>query len=295
MKKIVSLLLFSWITFGLFAQNDSIPMESSEIISDSIVLDSVTPDIPENTTVETPVEEVVVEEAEVDLNTPSPEAPEPFYWDVASIDGKLKMKGLPLSPSLKIFMVKDALISISVRAPFVGEAVRITLTPDSVLAVNKMKKTYAKESIADFLRYYPGDLADVQDLLLARFFVPGFDVAESDLNELVDIFYQDNQFNVVPKGEAVISGIDYGYIIDQAFNPLVLMVLPQARPDIQIAAFYRYNLTGYDLQLAYQEGEKAMDLTLELKNPVFSGEMPAPIELNNKYKQLPFSDFIRNF
>lgn len=222
------------------------------------------------------------------------EYPDYQPWSEVTLQGKLKMRGLPLSPSLKIFMKKDELISVSVRAPFIGEAARMEITPDTALVVNKINKTYVKEGIKDFLKYYPGDLGDVQDLLLARFFLPGFDVMEADLDSLVEVVLEEGQFNVVPIGEAEIEGVKYGFVVDEVFQPRMLIVIPENRPDVEIGAFYKYYNSGYDLQFVYQEGEKAYDFTLELKNPEWKGEMPKPIELEKKYKQLSLGDFMRS-
>ena len=220
------------------------------------------------------------------------------------IEGKLKMKGLPLSPSLKIFLSPDSLIDISVRAPFVGEAGRLIISPDSVLIVNKMNKSYAKEGIADFLRIYPGGISDVQDLLLAKFFLPGFIVEEAPLAELVDIYFEDNQYNVIPKGDAIIPGIRYGFVVDEFFNPLLFLVLPEDNPDSQFMAQYSYSrppeetsipTSSYSVLISYIEGDKGHDLTLELKAPEVTFSAPKPFELNKKFRQLSLSDFLKSF
>ena len=229
----------------------------------------------------------------------------PDSWSVVSLNGKLKMRGLPLSPSVKIFMKKDSLIDISFRAPLIGEAGRMVVTPDSVIAVNKMNKTYMKEGVADFLKYYPGNISDVQDLLLARFFLPGFDIREDNLEDLIDIIYEDEQFNVIPKGEAEISGITYGFVVDKYFNPLTLVILPETRPDIEIDAFFTYSdspesfsflpLSPYNIQLVYQEGSKALEINLELKQPDRDAQPPKPLEISNKFRSVTLSDFLRSF
>ncbi|MCH5234524.1 MAG: DUF4292 domain-containing protein [Muribaculaceae bacterium] len=222
-----------------------------------------------------------------------------------SIQGKLKMAGLPLSPSLKIYLEKDSLIDISVRAPLIGEAGRLEITPDSVTIVNKMNKTYVKEGIADFLRYYPGGINDVQSLLLARFFLPGVNIEEANLEELIDIYYENEQYNVIPKGEAELPGITYGYIVDQYFNPLTLVILPESRPDVEIDTFYTYSIppsspftyptSPYTIQLIYQEGAKALEINLELKQPELTDSAPKPIDVSKKYRQVSISDFLRSF
>ena len=64
-------------------------------------------------------------------------------WNTVMLSAQLQMDGLPLSPSLKIFMEKGKSMSMSVRAPFIGEAGRLEFANDTVVAVNKMKNVYA--------------------------------------------------------------------------------------------------------------------------------------------------------
>ena len=303
MKKILLFVLVLGV-FSLVKAQDSIAVPIQDSI-DVITQDSLLPTVPDTigstpyTITNVEVEEVIIP---VEPNDSVFEQDDSFViaypdyqpWDVVTLQGKLKMQGLPLSPSLKIFMKRDSLISISVSAPLVGEAARIVIDNDSVVAVNKMNKTYVQEGVADFLKYYPGGISDVQDLLLGRFFLPGFDVMEDDLDSLVEIFYEDNQFNVVPVGPAVIPGVDYGFVIDDQFNPLMLVILPESRPDIQIAAFYKYKLQGYDLEFDYQEGAKNYQIIMELKEPQWSGSEPKEIDLNKKFRRLSFYDFIKS-
>ena len=221
--------------------------------------------------------------------------PDYVDWDKVSLQGKLKMEGLPLSPTVKVFMQKDSLISMSIRAPFIGEAARIDITPDVITAVNKMNKTYVQENIEEFLKYYPGDISDLQDLLLARFFLPGYNVSEITLDDLIDIYYEDNQYNVIPKGEAEIDGIKYGFVVDSLFNPLMLIVLPEENPDIELTALYDYKSRGYDLILNYQEGERIIAMDIEFKEPEWKGDIPKDIDLDKKYRKLSFGEFINSF
>lgn len=77
-------------------------------------------------------------------------------WTSVGISGKFRMAGLPLSPSVKIYMVRDSSIFISLRAPLVGEVGRAEIADSTLLVVNKMNKTYVEEPIARALAYYPG-------------------------------------------------------------------------------------------------------------------------------------------
>lgn len=247
-------------------------------------------------------EEALPEELKVTIGQESTDTlrseiayPAPQVWNTVKVDGKLKMKGLPLSPGLKIYMERESLIDISVRAPLIGEAVRIIVTPDTLLAVNKIKKTYIQEGIGNYLKYYPGAIGDLQSLLLAKFFMPGFDLGEVELDELVDIVYNSGQYNVIPKGAARMEGIKYGYVVDDQFNPLMVMVFPENRPDIEIDAIYQYGLQGYDLNLVCTDQDKLYDATLEMKLPEWNAEAPKGIELGKKYRKVSINEFLRNF
>ena len=237
----------------------------------------------------------------------SPEADDTAYvevewpdyddWDVVTLEGKLKMKILPLSPSVKIFMQNNALISASLRAPFLGEVGRLEVTPEKLLIVNKMNKTYVEEDLRG--RGVIGDkvlgIKEVQDLLLGRFFLPGIDIKTANLDEMVDIFYEEDQFNVIPKGIAEIDGVKYGFAVDQQFNPILLVVMPngESSADLEVSAEYVRNLTGYNLTLAYSQGTQGMEMTFEFKHPVWSGEAPKSINVE-KYRRVGFVEFMRS-
>lgn len=287
-SSVISIILFFLAFHSLCAQEEYIQFEE---FSDPFQIDSIAPAQPDQ---------------------------DHQLWSSVSIQGKLKMKGLPLSPSLKIFMQKDSLINISINAPFVGEAGRVVITPDSVTALNKMSKTYVNEGISDFLKYYPGNFSDVQDLLLARFFLPGVDLQNADLSQYIDVIFEDNQFNVVPKGDAIIPGIIYGYVVDANFRPQMMVVIPEERRDVEIDVLYSYPQSTqqpfsdeenpsisfpfdslpdypYNIQLIYQDGTRLSEVNLELKTPDWNATPPKPLELNNKFKKVSLSDFLRSF
>lgn len=284
MKKSLILILCLGIFLLIKAQSPDEQMNEQPIIEN--FSESSLIELPDSLPNDTTVLDLDFEEITFEL----PEFPE---WDVASLQGKLKMKGLPLSPSLKIFMKKDSLISASLRAPLLGEAGRLEITPDSILAINKINKTYLCESISQISKFYPGGLGDIQNLLLARFFLPGVNLEETPLDDVIDIFEDDGQWNVIPKGIAEIEGVKYGFVIDEDFTPLMLVVLPQGEKPLEFDAEYVYNLQGYDIYLSFRDDNKVLGMTLELKNPDFFGDMPSPTALNNKYKKVTLAEFLR--
>ena len=216
-------------------------------------------------------------------------------WIVTTINGKLKLKGLPISPSIRIFMQKDALIEISVKVPFMGEVGRITVTPDSVTGVNKMNKTYTTANIRDFLRFYPGGMADVQNLILGRIVMPGLGLLSEETAPYVDIYNTQAGLAIVPNAEYAIDGFEYGYITDLAFIPQTLLVIPDNGTDAEAVVDYSYNKSGYDIDVRYRENTRVMEIEMELKNPEMKGEALKPIALNKNFRWLELGEFMKSF
>lgn len=217
-------------------------------------------------------------------------------WSEVSISGKLKMDGLPLSPSVKIFMERDSSVVISLRAPLMGEVGRAEIYSDTLLVVNKMKKTYVKESLEQAFAYYPGTLSDVQNLLLGRVVIPGEGLLGREIASSIELFpEEDDKYSLIPGEGHELDGFNYGYLIDGSARPEILLVIPTSNPDINVSLTYDYFPKGYDLTVLYQTSDKSHGGTLELDAPVWGGNPIDPIKLNNRYTRLNISDFIKSF
>lgn len=108
-------------------------------------------------------------------------------WETAELSGKLKLKSLPLSPTIKIYMQNREVLILSARAPLVGEAVRVELDRDSLLIVNKLNNTYCLESADKLQEIYPSLCGEVQSLLLGRVVIPSKGELSEDNVLLADI------------------------------------------------------------------------------------------------------------
>ncbi len=217
-------------------------------------------------------------------------------WETMTISGKLKMAGLPLSPSVKIYMEKDSLLRISLRAPLMGEVGRAEIDSDSILVVNKMKKTYVKESLADAMSRYPLTLGDVQSVLLGRVALPGAGELTNDIREMVELFPEEGrQYSLVPAEAIELEEFNYGYLIDDSMRAAVLLVMPTQHPDTNVSVTYEYFDKGYDINVSYQSPTKIYGGSLQLDYPTEGGTEIDPIKINSKYTKLSFEQFVKSF
>ncbi|MBD5356051.1 MAG: DUF4292 domain-containing protein [Bacteroides sp.] len=217
-------------------------------------------------------------------------------WETVSISGKLKMPGLSINPSLKVFMEKDSVIRISLRAPLMGEVGRAEIEGDTILVVNKMKKAYVKESIENVLTNYPITLSDLQSLLLGRVAIPGLGLLGVDTAEGIDIYPDEaDQYYIMPAQEYELEEFQYAYLLDCDLMIKKLMVIPVAKPDSYVNLDYLYDDKGYEIIITYQSPEKIYGGSLIFDNPTEEGSPIEPLKLNNKYRQVTFQQFMKSF
>lgn len=217
-------------------------------------------------------------------------------WETVSISGKLKMAGLSLNPSLKIFMEKDSAIRISVRVPLMGEVGRAEIEGDSILVVNKMKKSYVKESLESLLTNYPVTISDLQTLLLGRIAIPGMGLLTIERAKGVDIYPDDaDKYYVMPAEEYELEEFQYAYLLDYDLIIKKLMVIPTANPDSYVNVDYIDNDRGYDIIVTYQSPQKIYGGSLILDDPTEGGSAIEPIKLNGKYQKVTFQQFMKSF
>lgn len=217
-------------------------------------------------------------------------------WQTVAINGKLRMDGLPLSPSLRIFMRRGESVSISLRAPFVGEVARIEANNDSLTAINKMGRTYC--SVAVDATALPVGIGQLQALLLGRVALAG--VGELNLANLDNVeIYEDEDYGTVlcPTGSAVIDGCTYGFTATPE-GQLMQAVASVAQPsDVLVVASYSYPGTNgkKDIDVDAAVGEHSYQAQLELNAPDWEAKGFEPFEPTAKYRKLPLRDFLKSF
>ncbi|MDE7349765.1 MAG: DUF4292 domain-containing protein, partial [Muribaculaceae bacterium] len=216
-------------------------------------------------------------------------------WESVAVNGKLKMAGLPLSPSLKMYMERDRSIMISLRAPFVGEAGRVEIVNDTLLVVNKLNKIYMEEPISKALSYYPGTLSDLQNLLLGRIVIPGVGMLEHGMAEAVDIYGgSDGACTIVAAEGNMLPGFMYGYSVDPMEGMMRMDVLPESLPSTQLIIDYIFFDRGYDMTLKYLSPKKNYQADIQWDEPTWNAAPFDRIKLGGKYRRVDIEGFMKS-
>lgn len=215
-------------------------------------------------------------------------------WESVTFNGKLRtsMVNLPVTPTVKIYAVKDQLFQLSLSAPFVGEVGRLEVTPETLTVVNKLNKTYVRESMESLLGIYPGLIGDLQNLFLARAVVLGqgeFSLDNMSLMTLMPI--EDDQWVMVP--EDTESHLKYGYVILPNGRTGAMFGYLEGKPQ-NVTVTYGYD-GGMEMNIEVDTGKgKEIAGSLDFSSVKWGGNRMSSINLD-RYRKVSISEFVKNY
>lgn len=214
-------------------------------------------------------------------------------WSRVELNGKMHVDALPLSPSVKIFMERGKQLFITVRAPFLGEVARVEADKDSILLVNKMKRTYCKEDLQGVARIATITLSDIQDLLLARMFVAGKGTLKDKYASRLDIYsVDDGGWLVVPKRGSEDNLVDYGYVVSPHYE-LSQLIVKSVVSDKFGEIEYGGRKKDRSIEFILRDNDREYGFTLTYGSPKWGAKPFERIELGSKYRRLGIGEFIK--
>lgn len=215
-------------------------------------------------------------------------------WQQLSMQGKLDFTGLPLRPSVKIYMKRAESVIMSARAPLLGEVARMEITPDSITLINKHSKTYCAYPIADYLREYPGGISDIQDILLGEMAFPGAGRLNPDLAARAQWISIPGQGALVyPEESLQLPKSDYGFVLDPADYRLQTFALGIPSAEAFLQTGYLFGPEGWTLQLNLTLRDRPMQGELQLSYPDYE---PTPLQTSDagaRYRKVDIRQLLK--
>ena len=123
--------------------------------------------------------------------------------------GKLKIDA---TVSLKI--IKDEKLLISVQMPFTGEVVKLGISEDSLIIIDRINKQYVSESIQNIIKNtgFNFNIYNIQSLFTNQLFLGGKpDITEKDYHLFT---IQQSQEQAIIRSKEKHQHIDYSFTID---------------------------------------------------------------------------------
>lgn len=215
-------------------------------------------------------------------------------WHQVTLAGKLHIDRLPISPSIKMYMERASLIVISMRVPLLGEVGTLEITPEHALMVNKMKRTYCDLSLSEFMSDLPVTLSDLQDIFLARIFLPQAGTLSMTNYTQAD-FYSDpgGGWLILPRHQPVEYDVSCGYsaLTDGRTSNIFVSTLDGA--DQAVAAYdYDGKKTDVSLTLRYKNKDHTFGLTIhetDWKGKALKGATP-----DAQYRSQTLREFLKS-
>ncbi len=215
-------------------------------------------------------------------------------WESAEFSGKLKSDLLPLSPTVKIYMEHDSLLQLSLRAPLVGEVGRLSITPQEMICVNKMKRVYCRESSANLMEMYPSLITDLQNILLARVTLLGEGGLSEATAEKFDVDEDgEGHWLLLPQTDPGVVPFNYGYIVGANSRTLVMMATIAGKGSLEVTYSYPGNGMTMKFDVMKKGKSKAVSGALEFNSVKWGGTKMPDIKLGS-YDKVSLKDFFAN-
>lgn len=214
-------------------------------------------------------------------------------WKKVELSGKVSADGLPVKPTVKIFMENNKKILISVRVVFLGEVARIEVTPDEFLVINKINHTYYKADPRSIIDGDPTIISELQAILLGRIALVGHGEFKADQAPEVEIVQQSpEEFLVVPAEVIAEGAINFGYSVS-ALGQLEELIGVYSGFDGYVNLSYAR--AGERLQIIGEivRGNKSNGATLQFDAPDWEGKGFSKMKLSSDYRQVPFREVLR--
>lgn len=212
-------------------------------------------------------------------------------WNTVMLSAQLQMDGLPLSPSLKIFMEKGKSMSISVRAPFIGEAGRLEFANDTVVAVNKMKNVYTVADISQLMGGLEFTLSDLQDVFLARAFAIGDGtITEYDKSKHGLYHAPSENYFLPPMPQS--DSLLYGFTIDSE-GMVSDFLIHDFISGFELYCLYQHKKKSYNAVFEAQYADAQMQVILADITCQWEAQPLSPIKLTSKMREVSIQEFLR--
>lgn len=215
-------------------------------------------------------------------------------WQELSMQGKLSFDGLPVRPTIKIYMKRGESVIMSARASILGEVARVEINRDSITLINKHTKTYNVQPLGKYLKDYPGGISDIQDILLGQMAFPGQGRLTPELSARAQWISIPGQGTLIyPEPALQFPKSDYGFVADPDDWHLLAFALGLPESQAFLETGYLYGKEGWTLQLKITLRDKPLKGQLELTYPDYSPTPLSPTDAGARYRKVDLKQLLK--
>jgi hypothetical protein len=194
-------------------------------------------------------------------------------------------------------IIKDSVLQASVRIPIIGgEAMRIDLTPDSVVIIDRIKKQYMAERYKDseIVVGFDFNFYNLQALFTNKLFIPGNRIITNKDFDKFKISSANDTYLIQTKGK---SDMSYNFEID-ASDRIVSTIVNNDKKNISLrwdySNFIKDNNYVYPTNMDAQIGfaKKQANIIISYDKLDIDKDLNVDNSIPVKYNRVGFSDII---
>ncbi len=219
-----------------------------------------------------------------------------YEWLSGKIAGEINTNGRKYNFKANLRMKKDSVIWISVSYALGFEIARMKLTPDTLLMINRLNKTYHSESYASISRLIGMDVPfeSFQDMLTGN-----MPLIEAEYNWESDTL---DNMNVIRDKAEEHSGQVYQKSVIQEFRldpetfKLRKVRIEQLKPQNRLVSFEYYDFqtipgNSYPaiIEAVFFDGSRTK-LQMTYKSMEYGEKLRFPFSISSKYDRIPLRE-----
>lgn len=212
----------------------------------------------------------------------------PQEWSELSMQGKLSFEGMPVRPTVKVYMKRGESIIMSARAPIFGEVARVEICNDSITVINKHTRKYWVQQLGPYIKSNPNVMSDIQDIFLGKIAFPGHGRLTQDLAlKSKWLATPENEIFIFPSADMQFSGSEYGLVLDAGDYSLLSFVLLLLKSNVGLQFAYLYGEVGWTLSIEIEANNNNLGGEIQLSYPDYN---PTPLEFTNAGEKYSLTD-----
>jgi len=215
-----------------------------------------------------------------------------------SIEFKMGNKGRKLNTVYKL--IKDEVLQASVRIPIIGgEAMRITMTPDSVIIVDRLNKQYVAESFknSQLASNFDFNFYNLQSLFTNKIFIPGTKSVEKKNYDKMRILASKDAYMLQTKDK---SDMLYTFAIDASDHLVSTLIYNEKK---KVTLQWSYSDFIQDKSLVYPTriqanvdiSKKRFDLEISYNKLELDQEVNIDNSVSSRYQRVDFTELMGTY
>ncbi|GAB6008158.1 lipoprotein insertase outer membrane protein LolB1 [Dysgonomonas reticulitermitis] len=197
-------------------------------------------------------------------------------------------------------IIKDSVLQVSLRIPIIGgEALRMDMTPENIVIIDRIKKQYFSENFKDseFLKQLDFNFYNLQALFTNKLFVPGKQEVEyNDYNNFV-VNVANELYMLQTKGKGSLS---YNFAVD-ATDHIVSTLIYNEKQNLSLqwsyTDFIKDNELTYptSMQAKIEVVKKRADINISYNKLEIDKDFSVDTSIPSKYAKVSFKDLLGSY